>query len=462
MTHPLVQQVLPALEFLTKAEEYQQARSLLLTTLKYLPQDHPEITDFCALTLHKNKFYKEATRWAQKTCQLLPNEFEPHYNLAKCLNSSGEPALAEKHMQLVVNNRPDWVDPQIDLAVYICAQGRFDEAYQILKKAKIKLPPDDRNHDVIEFNSGWHQLREGHFKQGMKSLMIGRKLRIWGAHSHKNPKPKILPGMDFTNKRILIIGEGGAGDEIINARFTKTIQSRGGHCIWCSQHKLGSIISRMPSVESTVEKRDIEQLSYDYWAPAMDLVQLLDLDLPELPNQSYLSAAPEYMKKWQKIIPDNKKLRIGLRWQGNQLYEMDLYRSVPFTEFNHFFNISDELEFYSLQRDSALEELDPNSPVVDLSQKLENWEDTAAAIANLDLVITSCTSIAHLSAALGKKTWVYTPINSYFIWALPQDKSPWYPDVQLFRQSKFRQWTEVTEKMTLELKKLLAIKTNNC
>jgi ADP-heptose:LPS heptosyltransferase len=103
-----------------------------------------------------------------------------------------------------------------------------------------------------------------------------------------------------------------------------------------------------------------------------------------------------------------------------------------------------------LQRDNDLIEL-PNS-IIDLQNILISWEDTAACIENLDLVITSCTSIAHLASAMGKPTWVIVPILPYHIWAYGDEHSPWYQETtKVFKQKTFGKWNEAFEKVENEL-----------
>jgi hypothetical protein len=115
-------------------------------------------------------------------------------------------------------------------------------------------------------------------------------------------------------------------------------------------------------------------------------------------------------------------------------------RAIPFKLLEQLTDI-EGIDFFSLQRDEGSEELPATSPVFNLGPNLETWEDTAAAITHLDLVISSCTSVPHLSAALGKPTWVISPLSGYYIWATPGDTSPWYPSVRLFRQSTFNDWS---------------------
>ncbi|MDG0815790.1 tetratricopeptide repeat protein [Bdellovibrio svalbardensis] len=443
------------IEWLLRVEDYQLAKSLLERVLAHGPQDNPALMDYQAMVLYHGKFYHEAQEVAERTLKLIPGNVNASYNLARCQNASGRPDLAEQAMLPVLAANPQWPSAIIDMAVYVCSQGRFDEAYEMLLKAQQSLPAGHTEQEIVRFNLGWHLIRKGKFKEGMECLRIGRKLRIWGAYSNNLVKPVLEKHTNIQGKRVAIIGEGGAGDEIINARFAQVLKERGAIPMMVTGQKLEGILSNARDMAWAGNRKDLSNMEFDYWAPAMDMPQILDLDLHEIPSGAYLQASPEYLSKWRTMIPPNKKIKIGLRWQGNPLYERDLYRSVPFTEFKTFFG-NPNFEFYSLQRDSGVEELDPGSPVKDLSAELKTWEDTAAAISCLDLVISSCTSIAHLAAALGKKTWVYTPINHYYIWASPGEKSAWYPDVTLFKQTTFKEWSDCTSQMKPLLEALAA------
>jgi tetratricopeptide (TPR) repeat protein len=427
------------LEWLIKIEEFKLARDLALTISRFLPQEHPETSDFLAMVFHRTKHYREALQQAQKTVSLMPDQIEARYNLARCLHSTGEAALAEEQILRVLKTRPDWLEPQLDHAMYICAQGRFNEAEDLLLRLHKKFPPDDPHQSVIEFNLAWHQIRHGQLKEGLGALSIGRKIRAYGNEARTYAKPPLERGASVSGKKILIVGEAGAGDEIINVRFAQIIRNRGGICIWVTGQKMESLFSRVEGVEKVVSPAEVPNLSYDFWTPAMDLFSTLDLDAKDISSKAYLQADPKFLTKWKTKIKDTGKLKVGLRWQGNPHYEQDLYRSVPFPLFRDFLKM-EGVDFYSLQRDSGVEELVAADPVLDLSKDLATWEDTAAAISLLDVVVTSCTSIAHLAGALGKQTLVFTPMLSYYIWAAPGEKSLWYPNVKLYRQQRFHDW----------------------
>lgn len=444
------------LDWLIQIEDFPTVRGLARTTFKRLPPDNPESWDFLAKMLFKSKHYKEAAEAATRTLELVPHSPDANFNAGKCLNSAARPVEAERAMREAIRLRPGWVDPMIDLAVYVCAQGRIDEAYAMLQSIFPKLPSDDKNVDVVRFNLGWHEIRRGNFKLGMDWLGIGRKLRIWGARTHRYTQPILTNQADLRGKTVLLCGEGGAGDEIINARFARVIRDRGGRAIWSTQHGLQSLFARYADLDGVMTAAEAANARFDYWAPCMDLPRILELELEQVPSAPFLSADPAHVRKWAAEVRDPRRLKVGLRWQGNALYEQDLMRSVPFKLLEGLLEIPG-VDFYSLQRDEGAEERPADSPVADWGTRLRTWEDTAGAIANLDLVISSCTSVPHLAGALGKPTWIFCPINPYYLWATPGESSAWYPSVRLFRQEEYGNWDATFSKVRLALADQLRI-----
>jgi hypothetical protein len=426
------------IDWLLSVEDFGTVRSLLGTLSRFLPESDPLACDFVASVLLRAKCYKEAASVAERTVALLPESIEARFNAAKCLAASGRPDAAERLIREVIAGRPDWIEARIDLAVYVARQGRLDEAKEALEALLAIVPADDRNHDVLRFNLGWHRLRYGDFKTGMKMLGAGRRLRIWGAMAQTHPRPMLNVGTDLHAKTVLLCGEGGAGDEMINVRFAQVIAARGGRVLWQGRAGLATLFARAPGVSAVVT--DAGPPACDYWAPCMDLPRLLDLDLQEVPSAAYLSPDPSLAAHWRKRLPPGRRLKVGIRWRGNHLYEQDLARAVPFSLLEELTKLRG-VTVYSLQRDEGSEERPPDSRVVDLGPELRTWEDTAAAIAQLDLVVSSCTSVPHLAAAMGKPVWLFCPINPYYIWATPGDLSPWYPRVRLFRQTRLGDWT---------------------
>lgn len=119
----------------------------------------------------------------------------------------------------------------------------------------------------------------------------------------------------------------------------------------------------------------------------------------------------------------------------------------------------DNVAFYSLQPDAAADVAAARSAGFDIADhtgELKSFDDTAAFIGALDLVISVCTSVAHLSGALGQRTWVLLDVNPHWVWLLDRPDSPWYPTATLYRQSSFAEWDPVFERLRDDLRKLAA------
>ena len=133
--------------------------------------------------------------------------------------------------------------------------------------------------------------------------------------------------------------------------------------------------------------------------------------------------------------------KVGIKWSGNPMFEHQQHRSFP-SEL--MWNVVRDENCISLQKDSVgnLGETDNITPTPEWmgTPSLEEWKDTQMAISQCELVITSCTSVAHLAGAMGIETWVVVPILPYYLWALPGDKTPYYDSVTLFRQEKYGNW----------------------
>jgi hypothetical protein len=165
---------------------------------------------------------------------------------------------------------------------------------------------------------------------------------------------------------------------------------------------------------------------HDFWVAGMSAIVPLGFELEDISGAPYI-AKPVTIK--------GRKKRIGLRWQGSTQFEHEHHKAFPYQLMFDAVK-SDEYEFISLQRDAGVEA----TPMWVKQVPLNSWEDTRAAVASCDLVISSCTSVSHLAAAMGIDTWVVTPIMPYFLYALEGEATPYYDSMTLIRQEIFGEW----------------------
>ena len=167
----------------------------------------------------------------------------------------------------------------------------------------------------------------------------------------------------------------------------------------------------------------------------------------------YLEADPALAANWVPSIGRAPGLKVGLVWRGNPDQERDRFRSLALPTLGPLLEVPG-VSFFSLQKNPAPEDIPYPECLVDLGPELEDYADTAAVIANLDLVISVCTSGAHLAGTMGRPLWVMLSHLPDWRWFLDRDDSPWYPTARLFRQVKPGDWDGVVARLAGELEAL--------
>jgi hypothetical protein len=307
----------------------------------------------------------------------------------------------------------------LDTALKYAINGNLKESEDLLRCY-------GKQNDVrVLFNLGWHEMRHGNLKKGLELMDAGRYINVFGS-SHVG-KP-IWKDQDLTNKTLLFRCEGGYGDEIINFRFAKDFVAKGARVVVSCSKELMPLFSRHGFV--CIDNNFVQSLHFDYWVPAMSVAHILGYDTDSFPGQPYLTAEPK------QLFAKPGTLKVGIRWAGNPKFEHEQHRKFNPQPLLDLYEI-DGITLYSLQRDESLID---GLPFADLRDQMNTWEDTASIIQGLDLVITSCTAVAHLAAALGKETWVIVPVLPYYVWAVPGKKSVWHNSVRIFRQETYGNW----------------------
>lgn len=331
---------------------------------------------------------------------------------------------------------------QPDLALEACIQGHPDIAEDLLR-SRLKEHPDDPR---ILFNLGWHDLRHGKFQQGFNGMNVGRFINVFGSEALPGPIPR--PGDDLKGKIVLFRGEGGQGDEIMNLRFARDFEAMGARVIVSCTYFLMGFFANNGFMTVASEAVEHGKVYYDYWVPAMSAAYILGYEYEDLSGKPYLDAPV------RDLYEKPGTLKVGIRWSGNPKFEHEQHRRFdpqPLIDMH----ATPGTTFYSLQRDDDTREF---LPFGDLKDQLQTWEITASVLKSLDLVITSCTSVAHCAAALGVETWIIVPILPYYCWALPGDTSPWYDSVRLFRQKRYGDWSETMAEVRAALEEKTQLK----
>lgn len=317
-------------------------------------------------------------------------------------------------------------------------QGKTDEAIALYEQYGINdAKVDDPS---SEFNYSLCLLASGRYAEGWKKYATRRQAEVvfdvFNAHPWR--------GEDLQGKTLLIHSEQGAGDVIQFLRFIPALEKQGARVVF---NTWPDIVALLGDTRGAVKAHvDLEALRWDYHARLMDLPGYLGVTLENMPNAvPYLSPTEVLVDKWAERLAVFGGLRVGLAWAGNATHGNDHNRSASLFDFADLAIIPGVTWFGLHKGQSEREGLTPPRGMnfVDLHAELDTFADTAAIIANLDLVISVDTSIAHLAGALGKPVWVLLPwYTQEWRWPRFADATPWYPTMRLFHRGEQATWQQ--------------------
>ncbi|HWZ51729.1 MAG TPA: glycosyltransferase family 9 protein [Granulicella sp.] len=303
---------------------------------------------------------------------------------------------------------------------------------------------------------------DAHLAKGINLLLRGEYSLGWRSYEWRWRMPNFTSvrrnftepqwrGEPLNGRRILLHGEQGFGDCIQFLRYVPMVQAAGGVVILEIQGRLMRICALLPGVT--------ELIAYGQPVPAAELhCPLLSLplafgtELDSVPaTVPYLSIPQEARERAMTLGWPGEGLRVGLVWAGSPEHQQDEFRSFAFALFEPLLAV-EGVHFYSLQIGEAAEQVSAaGAKVTDLAPMTMDMADTAAQIAQLDLVIAVDTSVPHMAGALGKPVWVLLSDRADWRWLVGREDSPWYPTVRLFRQRVAGDWREVIDRVRPEL-----------
>jgi Flp pilus assembly protein TadD len=263
-------------------------------------------------------------------------------------------------------------------------------------------------------------------------------------------------GSPLRGRMLQLWPEQGLGDTIQFVRYAIQASQHGGRVTVVCAPSLRRLFATLPgSLQIVAEKESTPP--FDVHLPLMSLPRVFGTRLDTIPSQvPYLQPDAQQAAAWRGRMPSSavdRALRVGLVWAGSPTHKGDASRSIPLRLLSPLLSIP-HVQFYSLQkgeRANDLRGIESPLPVIDWTQELGDFADTAALIDCLDLVITIDTSVAHLAGAMGKETWTMLQFAADFRWMAEGDRSPWYPTMRLFRQKTIGDWPGVVERVTQEL-----------
>ena len=332
---------------------------------------------------------------------------------------------------------------------------RYDEAIEHYDQA-ISLKPCD-------YEASWNKslllLLLGNFENGLplyESRWNSRIVsEIGGRRLFKSPT--WLGIETLQNKTIFIYGEQGLGDFIQFCRYIKLVADLGAKVILEVPEPLAGLMKSLEGVSQLVIKGE-EPPIFDYQCPLMSLPLVFKTRISSIPvGTPYLVACQNKVLEWKFKLGEKRRKRVGIVWSSMSSFKADSKRSLMLEDFVKALP-NKEFEYICLQKELKecdKEFFDNYKKIKFFGNELINFSDTAALIENMDLIISTCTSIPHLSGALGKETWILLSHVPDWRWFLNKEDSPWYPSVKLYRQHAIGDWMSVLERVKLDLKSSL-------
>lgn len=417
-----------------------------LKAIEVRPRYAPAINNLGLVLADKGEL-QQAIDCFRQAVELRPDYSDAYHNLGLTLKRCGDYAGALQSYQMALKVEPGSAVAHNSLGVLLQARGRVEEALRCFFTA-VQLRPD-----FVEalWNRSLALLLLGDWPAGWS----GYELRVYMQHHypHRYSKPR-WEGSELGRRRLLIHDEIGYGDVFQFIRYLPLVKARGGHVIFEAKPGLQRLLQRVNGIDE-LRERDVEpvpEADFDVYLPMESLPGLFGTSLGTVPaDVPYIEADPDLVRYWgqrlARAFGNGGQRRIGLVWSGNAASEYDRDRSLAFEQLAPLAAVPGVC-FVSLQKEACEPQLraasDGLNPVW-LGPELRDFADTAAVIANLDLVISVDTAVAHLAGAMGKPTWTLLSFVPAWRWLLDRSDSPWYPGMRLFRQSRPGRWDEVIE-----------------
>lgn len=459
----------------------QQVKDAIIHYLRALDMDQDKYGTWANLgnAYKELKQYEDAINCQMKAIRLQPEQAQPYGNLGLALKEFGDCRRAKEVYQEIIEiipsaNLPAIVqnDPYCELevalnlidhalsindkgadfylnkGVILEEMGRYAEAEECFDKTIALNSALTHGH----FNKGIAALRQGRLKEGWEGYEARLRLEQFLNVSHLTAAP-FWTGEVLSDKVLLVHAEQGLGDTIQFIRYYKEVAARCQHVIIECPEVVKSLVEEI-SGSNNVYAAGTSLPKFDYQIPLLSLPRIFGTELDSIPAAiPYVHSDEVKAAYWSREVARYPGLRVGLVWAGGAVFAGNRFRSTSLSVFTSLATVQG-VNFFSLQKGDPVKEA-KNPPtgmiVLNWSDRLQDFRDTAALIANLDLVITVDTSVAHLAGAMGKPVWVLVPFCSDWRWMLDRTDSPWYPSMRLFRQSQIGDWAGCMEHVRTEL-----------
>ncbi len=394
--------------------------------------------------------HDEAISLARRALAINPQAHEPYIHLGNTLHAMGEVEQSIQAFRAALQLAPNVAFAHTCLAISLRESGQRDEALAEFHAA-LRLEPDNPNAHV---GYSYALLAQGDFERGLPEFEWR-----WRYPGHGQALTRMggtaWQGERLAGKTILLRCEGGLGDTLQFARYAPLLAEGGAQVVLVAQGPLVKLMSRTPAVAECVGD-DAPLPPHDVYCPLMRLPLLTGTRLETIPQPvPYVAADEAKMRAWSaRLEPWQDRLKVGLVWAGSADHPTTPRRYCPLACMLPLAQVSG-VALFSLQKGPGAEQIKAvgaSDWLIDWTADLNDFDDTAALVANLDLVITIDSAVAHLAGAMGRRVWTLLGFNADWRWFLEREDSPWYPTMRLWRQGRRGDWAGLMERIARQLR----------
>jgi len=448
--------------------------------------DFPHACNNLGIALGERGQLDEAIAVYRSALQIRPGFAEIHNNMGNALREQGKFGEAVVACRSALELQPDFPEAHNNLAAAHAGLGQIDEAIAAYRRALELKPQYPEAHNNLGAALAEHgrlaeavaayrralELKplyaEAHYNLGVALLAQGDFLRGWEECEWRwKFKDAASPPRAFTQlpwdgsplegRTLLLHAEQGFGDAIQFIRYLPLAAQRGGKIILECPPELQRLFQTMAS-DLPIVARGGTLPAFDAHCPLLSLPRVFSTDLSNIPGTvPYLRADPAAAATWRERLDGHgSSLKVGLVWASSPSFKHDRKRSLRLASLAPLADVP-AVQFYSLQKGAAAAEASApptGMELIDLAEELKDFADTAALVANLDLVIAVDTSVAHLAGAMGKPVWTLLSFIPDWRWLLDRSDTPWYPTMRLFRQPRLTDWAPVIADLVAQLQLL--------
>jgi len=410
----------------------------------------------CLIALKK---YDAAEKDLMRALELEPDDERVYNTLGNLRTSQGLEYTAGAAYRTAILVNPKYAPLYTNLANIYANLNRQRDAIVNYERGLILDPKNPG----VRYNLALAYLRAGEYRLGWRAYEGRSDFRELNVKKRDFGKPR-WDGSPLEGKRILVHCEQGLGDTIQFARYIPLVERMGGKVYFEVQHGLQRLMSTVDGAKM-ICTRGMPLPEFDLHCPLMSLPAIFKTDIDTVPrNVPYLRAWKWEAEQMWRRYPlrwhgSGSYLRVGISWAGNPKYKKDHERSFSLSEFAPLADV-EGVNFYSLQKGPAAQQIEKYQDrimVFNASENAKDFAESAALIDTLDLVISSDSSPMHLAAAMDKEVWLLLAYLPDWRW-IDGEKTPWYPNVKIFRQTSPGDWAGVFLRVRQALEEFVAVR----